>query len=308
MLLDRVVQIRSHPPPFRRDDLGLPPCTHDAEPQHQQDCRDADENAAENDGGDEQHAPGAPAPTEHDVLGLFNLQQGINPLAVLEHGARKPRDADGLADDVVVRAPRDPHRRRVAVHQKQHVRRAPAVRRTNLAHRSLQRDDAPVQKSTPVVRLFRDTRRLDVLDAEDVHGRRVERHGAVSICRHAGDEHDRAAGQIFARHRRHDFDAAQIRMVLRRNDEAVRLKSGHERDDSTHRHDSARCGDFGRQGKYLAGPDILVPADRGEGGEHDGKDYGERSHAGIIPLIPAPLSKYQPSGERDFQARAESRA
>ena len=65
---------------------------------------------------------------------------------------------------------------------------------------------------------------------------------------------------------------------------------------------------FGRQGKYLAGPDILAPADRGEGGEHDGKDYGERSHAGIIPLIPAPLSKYQSSRERDFQARAESRA
>ena len=45
VLLDRVVQIRSHPPPFRRDDLGLPPCAHDAEPQHQQDRRDADENA-----------------------------------------------------------------------------------------------------------------------------------------------------------------------------------------------------------------------------------------------------------------------
>ena len=37
VLLYRVVQIRGHPPPLRRDDLGLPPCTHDAEPQHQQD-------------------------------------------------------------------------------------------------------------------------------------------------------------------------------------------------------------------------------------------------------------------------------
>lgn len=142
----------------------------------------------------------------------------------------------------------------------------------DVAHDSLQRHDASVEKPLAVVGLLRDGRRKRTLDADDVHRVGINRNGAVARDRRARHDDDGAAGEVRARDFRHNLDAALVRVVLRRDHEAVRLEAGDERDDTPHRHDAPRGGEFGRKRERLAGPEAFLADHRGDGGADAGKE------------------------------------